>query len=179
MGSEDQSFALTLDCKSLGLKKKVFTRLRFYWHDTLSGSNPTSVTVFKYPQNSTEAYAFGFENIFDNPITQGPEPSSKLLGRSQGFYFAASKGPMSLFSAMNVVFTEGKYNGSTITILGRNPITSGTIRELPVIGGNGVLRFAIGYAQISTYWFDNATKDAIVEYNVYVKHYGHKALDDV
>ncbi|KHN26493.1 hypothetical protein glysoja_043655 [Glycine soja] len=75
-----------------------------------------------------------------------------------------------LLMAMNFAFIEGKYNGSTITILGRNCVFH-KVREMPVIGGSGLFRFARGYAEARTHWFDLKAGDAIVEYNVYVMHY--------
>ncbi|KAI4353470.1 hypothetical protein L6164_002418 [Bauhinia variegata] len=156
------------------LKGKKQTHLRFFWHDTLSGSNPTSITVAKPSNANTSAvFDFGFVNVFDNPITEGPELESKLLGRSQGFYTDASQNTepfQVLFSSLNFAFTEGKYNGSTVTVLGRNPILS-TVREMPLIGGSGVFRFAEGYALLHTHRFNPQTRDAIVEYNIYVWHY--------
>ncbi|KAM7265314.1 hypothetical protein ACFE04_002997 [Oxalis oulophora] len=63
---------------------------------------------------------------------------------------------------------SGYHNGSTISIHGRNRI-SDDVREMPVVGGSGVFRFARGYALAHTFWFNNVG-DAIVEYNVYVSH---------
>ncbi|KAK1300519.1 hypothetical protein QJS10_CPB13g00725 [Acorus calamus] len=72
--------------------------------------------------------------------------------------------------AMNFVFVEGKYNGSTLMVMGRNsPLLR--VREMAVVGGSGQFRFARGYAQASTYNFDNVTLNANVEYNVFVLHY--------
>ncbi|OMP03369.1 Plant disease resistance response protein [Corchorus olitorius] len=72
--------------------------------------------------------------------------------------------------AMNFAFMEGKYNGSTITILGRNTMFS-TVREMPVIDSSGLFRFARGYVQARTHRFDPGSGDAVVEYNCYVLHY--------
>ncbi|CAN0925489.1 Dirigent protein 19 [Linum grandiflorum] len=58
---------------------------------------------------------------------------------------------------MNFWFVEGKYNGSSITIMGRNPV--------------GLFRFARGYAHASTHNFNLTSGDACVEYNLYVLHY--------
>jgi len=70
---------------------------------------------------------------------------------------------------MNLYFTAGKYNGSVLTVLGRNaPLNP--VREMPVIGGSGLFRFADGYAFARTHWIDMGTGDAIVEYNVTVMH---------
>ncbi|KAM0980903.1 hypothetical protein ACFX2J_014023 [Malus domestica] len=72
--------------------------------------------------------------------------------------------------ALNFVFVEGKYNGSTLSVLGRNAVLS-AVREMPIVGGSGLFRFARGYAHASTHQFDIKTGDAVVEYNVYVFHY--------
>ncbi|OWM69255.1 hypothetical protein CDL15_Pgr025442 [Punica granatum] len=45
--------------------------------------------------------------------------------------------------AMNFAFVEGKYNGSSLTVLGRNPVFD-AVREMPVVGGIGLFRFAHG-----------------------------------
>lgn len=92
------------------------------------------------------------------------------MGRSQGLYAAASQEEAGLLMVMNFVLLEGKYNGSTITILGRNRVVS-KVREMPVIGGSGLFRYARGYVEASTYSFNQTSGDAVVEYNVYVLHY--------
>ncbi|KAM3693022.1 hypothetical protein ACJW30_08G133600 [Castanea mollissima] len=166
---EDHGFGRSLDRKLLGLKKEKLSHFQFYWHDivTLSGRNPTSVRVVRPPQNTS---TFGFVSMIDNPLTLGPKVSSKLVGRAQGFYASASQQELSLLMVMNFAFIEGKYNGSTITVLGRNSVFN-SMREMPVIGGSGLFRFSRVYAQARTHTLDPKTGDAIVEYNVYVLHY--------
>ncbi|XP_061375811.1 dirigent protein 19-like [Gastrolobium bilobum] len=125
---EDTGFVRSLDHKFLGMEKKeTITHFRFYWQDIVSGSNATSVTITvgfptitpslpKY--NSTTI--FGLVGIIDNALTLGPELSSKLVGRAEGFYASISQTEFDLLMVMNFVLFEGKYNGSSITILGRN-----------------------------------------------------------
>ncbi|GAU13891.1 hypothetical protein TSUD_262180 [Trifolium subterraneum] len=122
------------------------------------------------PSKLNTTTGFGIVNMIDNPLTLGPELSSKLVGKAQGFYASACKDEIDLLMAMNLAFIEGKYNGSSITILGRNPVFH-KVREMPVIGGSGLFRFSRGYAQATTHWFDVKSGDAVVEYNVYVFHY--------
>ncbi|CAK8574800.1 unnamed protein product [Lathyrus sativus] len=156
------------DCMSLGLNmKEKLSHFRFYWHDIMSGKNPTSTMLVPPTLNSTTF--FGSVHMIDSPMTLGPELSSKLVGKSQGFYASASQEELALFMSLNFVF-EGKYNGSSITILGRNPVFD-KVREMAVVGGTGVFRFARGYAQLSTHSFDPETFNAVVEYSVYVLHY--------
>lgn len=140
-----------------------------YWHDIYSGPNPTAVAVVR-PPNNTSPTGFGFISMIDDALTEGPDRNSKLLGRAQGFYGLASQEDVGLLMAMNFVFIQGKYNGSTITIMGRNQVFS-KVREMPVIGGSGLFRFARGYVHASTHSFDQKSGDAVVEYNIYVLHY--------
>ncbi|XP_061375817.1 dirigent protein 22-like [Gastrolobium bilobum] len=168
---DDTDFVRPIDRKLLGLKRKEkVSHFRFYWHDILSGRNPTSVSVVAPPLKMNTTTAFGLVNMIDNPLTMGPDMSSKLVGKAQGFYASASQSEVDLLMAMNFAFIDGKYNGSTITIMGRNPVFN-KVREMPVVGGSGLFRFARGYGEARTHWFDLKSGDAIVEYNVYVMHY--------
>ncbi|CBI29983.3 unnamed protein product, partial [Vitis vinifera] len=63
-----------------------------------------------------------------------------------------------------------KFNGSNLSFLGRNSVFS-EVRELPIVGGSGLFRFARGYAEARTRTLDMKTGNAVVEYNVYVFHY--------
>jgi hypothetical protein len=170
VSAEDDEFAKSMDPEVFGLKKEKLTHFRLYWHDIVDGPNPTAVTIVNPPSNSSQT-RFGLIRMIDNPLTQGPESSSKLLGRAQGFYASASQEDISLLVAQNFVFVEGKYNGSTIALMGRNSLLD-KVRELSVIGGSGLFRLARGYALLTTQYY-NASKsdDAVVEYNIYVLHY--------
>ncbi|KAG1363592.1 dirigent protein 22 [Cocos nucifera] len=146
------------------------THLRFFWHDIVSGRSPTSVTVARAASTNTSSSFFGQVNVIDNPLTEGPAMASKLVGRAQGLYALASQEGTALLMAMNFAFMDGKYNGSSITVLGRNMVFT-AVREMPVIGGSGLFRLARGYVQAKTYAFDRKTKNAVVEYNCFVFHY--------
>ncbi|PRQ35569.1 putative plant disease resistance response protein [Rosa chinensis] len=170
VSGEDHEFMKPMDPELFGLKKEKLTHFRVYWHDIVDGPSPTAVTVVQPLSNSSQT-KFGMIRMIDNQLTLGPESSSKLLGRAQGFYASASQEDLSLLMAQNLAFVQGKYNGSTITLMGRNSLTN-KVRELSVIGGSGLFRFARGYALLTTQSF-NASKsdDAVVEYNIYVLHY--------
>ncbi|KAI5002110.1 hypothetical protein ZWY2020_026760 [Hordeum vulgare] len=91
------------------------------------------------------------------------------MGRAQGTYIAAGKDQLALLMLMNFVFTAGEYNGSSVAIMGRNAVFT-EVREMAVVGGTGVFRWARGYAQARTHTLDLKTGDATVEYNVFVMH---------
>lgn len=165
---KSSDFVKIADRSVLGLGKEKVSHFKFFWHDIVSGHSPTSVKIVPAINNS--ATAFGLIRMIDNPLTDGPELSSKLIGKAQGFYGSASQQEISLLMTMNFAFSEGKYNGSTITVLGRNEVFN-KVREMPVIGGSGLFRFARGYVLAKTHNFDLNSNDATVEYNVYVMHY--------
>jgi hypothetical protein len=72
--------------------------------------------------------------------------------------------------AMDFAFTDGIYNGSCISLLGKNSAVN-PAREMPIVGGTGLFRLGRGYANIAqTYWLDVITGDALVGYNDTVVH---------
>lgn len=152
------------------LAKEKVTKLHFYFHDMVSGKNPTAMTVAQSSITNKSPTFFGMVNMIDDPLTLGPEPTSKLVGQAQGLYGSASQEELSLLMAMNFAFTDGKYNGSTLALLGRNMVMQ-SVREMPIVGGTGVFRLARGMATAKTYFLNTTTGDAIVEYNVLVIHY--------
>ncbi|KAJ9697799.1 hypothetical protein PVL29_007092 [Vitis rotundifolia] len=164
---EEYSYVKRVNPKKMKILKEKLSHFRLYWHDIVSGSNPTSIQVVEPVKNSSTY--FGSINMIDNPLTIGPKLSSKMVGKAQGFYSSAAQEEFGLLMVMNFVFIDGKYNGSTFTVLGRNKVLS-KVREMEVIGGSGLFRFAKGYVQAKTYMF-NTTGDATVEYNAYVRHY--------
>ena len=66
-----------------------------------------------------------------------PENTPKVVGRAQGIYALAAQSEAALLMVLNLVSTEGKYNGSTLSMLGRDAILF-TVREMPIVGGSGV-----------------------------------------
>ncbi|XP_057450426.1 dirigent protein 22-like [Lotus japonicus] len=170
IAAKQPRFSRMITPTSLGLKKEKLSHLHFYFHDILSGPKPTAVTVATAQMTNTSSTFFGMVNMADDPLTVGPEPESKLLGKAQGIYGAAAQQEVGLLMVMNFAFSEGKYNGSTLSMLGRNTPLS-AVREMPIVGGSGLFRFARGYALANTHTFDLKTGNAVVEYNVYVFHY--------
>lgn len=141
------------------------THLHFYFHDTVSGKHPTAIKVI-----GTDPYGFGATSIFDDALTEGPERTSNVVGKAQGMYSIAAQNDLALLMVMNFVFVQGKYNGSSVSLFGRNHVVD-DVREIPIVGGTGHFRFARGYALAHTYVFDIKSGDATVEYNLYVRHF--------
>ena len=163
-------FSRTLTPSKLGLKREKLSHLHFYFHDIVSGRNATAVRVAEAAMTNTSLTGFGAVVMMDDPLTVRPQLSSKQVGRAQGIYASASQNEFGFLMVLNFAFMEGKYNGSNLSVLGRNTVFS-AVREMPIVGGSGLFRFARGYAHATTHTFDLKSGDAVVEYNVYVFHY--------
>ncbi|KAK8705260.1 hypothetical protein V6N13_048866 [Hibiscus sabdariffa] len=167
---KSNGFSNVLSPRKLGLKRQKLSHLHFYFHDILSGRNPTAIRVASAAMTNKSKTSFGAVEMADEPLTEAPDRNSKLVGKAQGIYASAAQDEVGFLMVMNLAFMEGKYNGSSLSLLGRNTVLS-TVREMPIVGGSGLFRFSRGYAQAKTHTFDPKTGNAVVEYNVYVFHY--------
>ncbi|XVE56764.1 hypothetical protein DITRI_Ditri04bG0037000 [Diplodiscus trichospermus] len=152
------------------LKQKV-TRIQFYMHDIVGGPEPTAVRVAgrsNFTGRDPIASMFGSISVMDNPLTVTPNINSTLIGRAQGLYAMSSQeNELSLLISLTVAFSSGPYNGSTFSVLGRNPVMN-DVREMPVVGGTGKFRLARGYCLART--FSMNQMDAVIGYNVTLLH---------
>ncbi|KAK6157717.1 hypothetical protein DH2020_011965 [Rehmannia glutinosa] len=153
--------------KYLSQRKEKVAKLHFYIQDALGGPNATLWEVARSEITSDSPTMFGQVSVLDDKITAEPDRNSEELGRAQGLITSADLRVSGLAMNMNVVFTSGPYNGSTLCILGRNPIGS-TNRELPIVGGSGVFRMARGFSISNTYSYDPVENYGVLEYTVYV-----------
>ncbi|KAL9996432.1 putative dirigent protein [Helianthus debilis subsp. tardiflorus] len=154
--------------KELPIKKQKVTKLHFYFHDTTTGPRQTAFQIAESNISSTTVTQFGRTFMFDNPLTVEPDARSMRIGKGQGFFGAASFEEPRFLMNLNFVFTQGKYNGSTLQFLGTNPILH-RVREMSIVGGTGVFRLASGIATAQTYFLNDTS--SIVEYNLMVIHY--------
>ncbi|GLJ47918.1 hypothetical protein SUGI_1011720 [Cryptomeria japonica] len=101
-------------------------------------------------------------------MTEGPEPTSRLLGRAQGLYTISSQGNdlerLSQGIVLNFVFQSGEFNGSTLAVVATQ--ISPYFTEMPIVGGTGKFRLPRGY--VLSHVLPNSTND---HYNVTVLHY--------
>lgn len=146
------------------------SHLHFYFHDLVGGKNVTAVEVASAPTTDSYFTQFGLVRVMDDRLTKGPKATSKMVGRAQGIYVSSCQHRVQLLMATTFVFESGKYNGSTLAMVGKNAVFD-EVREMPIVGGSGFFRLAQGYALARTHSFDLNTGNAIVEYNVTVLHY--------
>ncbi|KAL6560606.1 hypothetical protein OROGR_004165 [Orobanche gracilis] len=145
--------------------REKLTTLHFYVQDTSTGPNRAVWDVARANITTMKNNLFGQINVVDCNITAEPARNSTQLGRVQGLATASDFNTIALTMDLNFYFTAGEYNGSTISVVGRNQITNAT-RELPVVGGTGQFRLARGYAIVSNH---NTADDGngVLEYYIY------------
>ncbi|CAJ2633725.1 unnamed protein product [Trifolium pratense] len=156
------------------LPNKV-THLHFYYFDIHTGNNPSAVIVAHPNQtsdkNPKKSSLFGTVYAIDNPLREGPEETSNVVGNAQGLYVSSSQSKdVTLTMYVDFAFTSGKLNGSSFSVLSRNPVREPT-RELAVVGGRGKFRMATGFALIRAHFLNVTTGDGIIEYNVTIFHH--------
>ncbi|KAJ9704392.1 hypothetical protein PVL29_002796 [Vitis rotundifolia] len=150
--------------------KQKMTRFHFYLHDRVAGPNVTAMRVAQASITDKSPTLFGLAVMMDDPLTEGPELTSKQVGRAQGLYGLSGLNEMSVLIIMNLAFTSGEYNRSTLTILGRYG-PSQTIQETPIVGGSGVFRLAHGIATSRIYSTNATNANVVIEFNVVAIHY--------
>eukprot|EP01018_Ginkgo_biloba_P024416 Gb_12517 [translate_table: standard] len=155
------------------LGKEKVTHLQFYMHDIVLGRNATAVRVapdkpIGFSASATVGSLFGSVYVIDDPLTETPDPNSRLVGRAQGMYAISSQGEVSLLMALTYAIESGKFKGSSLSIVGKNMVFREQ-REMPIVGGSGHFRMARGYAFAQTH--SSQGPDAIIGYNVTVFHY--------
>lgn len=166
--------SLPAPAQAHGLGKEKVTHLHFYLHDVISGDKPTAVQIAQ--PNVTlgvqSATPFGTVFAINDPITSLPviNPTT-IVGDAQGIYVSTGLEKLGLVMMVDFGFTHGKFNGSSFSVMSRNPVMEGTGREVAVVGGRGKFRFGRGSARLTTYYLNPANGDAIIEFNVTILHY--------
>ncbi|GLJ47163.1 hypothetical protein SUGI_0995720 [Cryptomeria japonica] len=149
-------------------KKLKKTNLTFYMEDYQTGSNVTAVPVAGVNGTKTGILNFSAVYVIDNRLTEGPENSSLEIGRGRGMYTNSALDGTDLQLVISVVFSNGKFNGSTLQIQGSDRVLLQR-REVSVVGGTGYFRFGRGYAVLETAFLYASTLNIVVD--VTVLHY--------
>ncbi|XP_026395926.1 dirigent protein 23-like [Papaver somniferum] len=94
-------------------------KLHFYFHDIVTGDNPTAISIARAPVTNSSPTAFGFLYMMGDPLTETANPNSKLLGRARGLFGASSAhNEISLIMGISIVFTaKDRFKGSTMPSL--------------------------------------------------------------
>ncbi|KAK9924522.1 hypothetical protein M0R45_032887 [Rubus argutus] len=146
------------------------TQLVLYFQDFTEGPNTSSITVAGIAGKLWTFSQFGTVYVVDDTMTEGANPKSPIVGRAQGITVTSAQDGRNALVLVSLVFTNMKYNGSTLEIQGISKQFE-PIREVAVVSGTGKFRFARGYATFETYFADSSTGYSVERCNVTVQHY--------
>ncbi|XP_058108839.1 dirigent protein 11-like [Magnolia sinica] len=146
------------------------TNMVFYMQDWETGPKVTSIPVAGINGVNSTGSKFGAILVLDDAITEGVDRNSKELGRARGIFVVSSLDASVLSYMFTIVFTDGDYKGSTLQIQGLEPLLLQR-REVSVVSGTGMFRFAMGYAILESAFLDLANLNAVVKMIVTVRHY--------
>ncbi|KAI5655999.1 hypothetical protein M9H77_24792 [Catharanthus roseus] len=93
--------------------------------------------------------------VFHRTLTEGPENTSKVVGKAQGFIIPIQNFAQSAFNIIYLTFNTGEYTGS-ISIQAKD-IAQKEKDKLIVVGGTGSFAFARGLAVLSQTDSKNST----------------------
>ncbi|KAL6976053.1 hypothetical protein U1Q18_024847 [Sarracenia purpurea var. burkii] len=85
--------------------------------------------------------------VFHRKLMEGPENTSRVVGKAQGFIIPVQQFAYSEFNLFYLAFCTDQYSGS-LTVEAKN-FGNKERRELAVVGGTGSFAFARGFAVFS------------------------------
>ncbi|KAH9323296.1 hypothetical protein KI387_017935, partial [Taxus chinensis] len=113
------------------------------------GPDATAYSVGGMEGKSANLSAFGTLIVVDDAITEGPHPSSKLLGRLQGIEASSDMKFINYHMLSSIIFEDGsslQIHGTIRTRLAK--------RELSIVGGDGRFKYARGYVVVEVQQFN-------------------------
>ncbi|KAI3460280.1 hypothetical protein Pfo_016943 [Paulownia fortunei] len=131
--------------------------LAFYIQQPQVGSSPM------HPAAPPDAGAL----IFHRTLTEGPENTSRVVGKAQGFIIPVESFAHSAFNIIYLTFHTHKYSGS-ISIQAKN-IAHKEKEELSVVGGTGSFAFARGLAVFAQTDRQTSNLDATYHLKLHLK----------
>lgn len=155
--------------KKLLRSEQKAIKLHFFVQDYLGGPGATVWEVARAAVTANSSSSFGWVKVVDDLITATPDPTSEHVGRVQGMITYSGMAETAITMNLNFHITAGEFSGSTLCVVGRNPISK-SVRELPVVGGTGVFRMARGYSLSKTYSYQASPEYGILEYTFYVAY---------
>ncbi|KAL6854374.1 hypothetical protein ACP4OV_019277 [Aristida adscensionis] len=116
-------------------------RMTLYVDQVVDGPNRNQIVVTRVGEN----IGFGTIAVIDWTITNGQQgPSAMVIGRLQGLQVDAGHINPSWYMSMVLTFDTGRFNGSTIQVMGPTPGDTGV---WSIVGGTGKFTMARGVVQ--------------------------------
>ncbi|BBN10063.1 protein MpDIR27 [Marchantia polymorpha subsp. ruderalis] len=147
---------------ALVLGKKEEKMLTLYVHESRVPPNPTLITVVTATGNLSQI-GFGSIQVFSNVLKDGPSNDSTVIGVEPGF---VTIGKQNIFVSYTFTISGPEGNG-TLAVQGQFALNVWP-REMAVVGGTGIFRYANGY-DISEIVDDTNPANYVTIHKIYLK----------
>ncbi|KAI3985927.1 hypothetical protein MKX01_039009 [Papaver californicum] len=119
--------------------------------------HPHSETIKNQPKPRISAHPGAY--VFHRTLTEGPETTSRIVGKAQGFILPTELFAHSAFNIIYLTFHTPEFSGS-ISMQAKH-IDHKAREELTVVGGTGSFAFARGLANFAPRSTDSQESDVI------------------
>lgn len=157
-------------CSEAGCCHPKETKMTVFLQEFTAGPNATAAAVAGIPGRPRNSFEFGTVIVADATLTQGISINSPTVGRGQGIYVTSSRDGNNTHDLFSFIFTNQRYNGSTLEFQGRS-IQRAQVRELSVVSGTKMFRFARGYATFETVLQTPSINYMVVRCNITIREY--------
>ncbi|XP_058108835.1 pterocarpan synthase 1-like [Magnolia sinica] len=152
------------------------TNMVFYMQDWETGPNATGVWIAGLNGIGSLPTSFGTIVVFNDAITVDVDRHSKQIGRARGIFVASALDGTAAQFMFSIWFTDGEYKGSTLQIQGLEIYFTEdkelvARRELSVVSGTGLFRYARGYVVFENAFVDVPNFNTVFKLTVTVRHY--------
>lgn len=121
--------------------------------DHLPNGNQIPIAPTKPPSEPAGHFGFGVSCNWD--VRDGPSPTAKTVARAQGLLLGTGQlTPFRYFLCQNIIFTDERFKGSSLKLLGSLPNDGDD--EWAIIGGTGEFSFAQGSVKYKQVQIDPA-----------------------
>ncbi|KAF9618042.1 hypothetical protein IFM89_039477 [Coptis chinensis] len=142
----EQAAANDRSDKTCGVRNSTAIVMCWEWIGTVTELRfqiETAISTDPRPTSFDSKGAF----IFHHTLTEGPENTSRVVGRAQGFIIPLEHFAHSAFNIIYLTFDMSEYSGSLN--IQANQVHDKGREELTVVGGMGVFAFTRGLAIFS------------------------------
>ncbi|XP_059635633.1 pterocarpan synthase 1 [Cornus florida] len=105
--------------------------------------------------------------VFHRTLTEGPENTSRVVGKAQGFIIPIEHFAHSAFNIIYLTFNTHEYSG-TLSVHAKN-VAHKEKEELTVVGGTGSFAFARGLAVFAQTGRDASDLEAMYHIKLHLK----------
>ncbi|XP_027348227.1 dirigent protein 2-like [Abrus precatorius] len=136
-----------------------------YLQDIAQGPNATVAPVIGLRGKDWSFNTFGTIFVVGDPLTLNPSPSSTTVGWAQGLLVATAHDGANVNVVLSIVFNNLEFKGSSLQLQGISNQREND-KEVSVVSGTGMFRFARGFASFHTIIYDPDLAHSVIRLTI-------------